>query len=757
MNPKPLTHLDPTMAIAAPITRRPSVLAPRPRRRHGGTRRGATALIAMLFLVLFSTLGIAMYSMATLNIQGADNMVDGDKARASAESGLRWVTWRLSSLQNPKTPIGHITPTAAANLFPSIRSAIQTEISTFPSAYNQMTWDAATGKFTSQLIRLTPAPAGDPNSTDNTFQLVIRQHPLKPGDPMDARYMRVTSIGRFGGTAKSLSMDFKIDKKIKYAVVGKVPIQVGRNVLIEGPVAMTTSNKFPPLLMLSDFRHLTTNLRNKVDAFTAFLKVNHKGYDNRIYIHDPVEFALATANGYTDYNGDSYIDEYDLFLYEFDKNGDRAITETEFTDPVTGKLYDGDLFTAINSLGWPLQPTEALRTGLYTDPVTGEIKTDRIINNFDAYAKIRGEVAFTATAEAWNANLASSGKTVRDLLVGPISSTDPTVETAVTFGMDKNKMLNLAPSAFDTSSFRLRTGPENGTTVKTATLIENKVLVTTGASGFDHNGGTTDERTPYGSTAYQATYRRPVFRNYTFRNVRIPKGTNALFDNCTFEGVTFVELTTAITNPSNQVTTNPNDGMTWSKKMKSGTFAAGTALTFATSYGFERGNNLRFNNCIVKGPLVTDVPTAYSHFTNSWEFTGATTFRNNWIDPASGNTTATIIGPQTNIEMGSFTDPSKAPSTLVGVVVAGNIDIRGTTIVDGSIIVTGDGAGNTTQGWFGPSDDKTETATPMPEGGYGSLILRYNPYRSLPDGINMPLEIGPVVNDYNQNTYFEGE
>ncbi len=57
---------------------------------------------------------------------------------------------------------------------------------------------------------------------------------------------------------------------------------------------------------------------------------------------------------------------------------------------------------------------------------------------------------------------------------------------------------------------------------------------------------------------------------------------------------------------------------------------------------------------------------------------------NNQVDQ-----TATIICPNTNIEMGSFTDPTQAPSTLVGVVVSGNIDIRGTSTVDGSIIVTG--------------------------------------------------------------------
>src|SRR5204863_8709055 len=98
---------------------------------------------------------------------------------------------------------------------------------------------------------------------------------------------------------------------------------------------------------------------------------------------------------------------------------------------------------------------------------------------------------------------------------------------------------------------------------------------------------------------------------------------------------------------------------------------------------------------------------------NTMQFTGSTMFDN------QADQSATIVAPQTNIEMGSFTDPSHAPSTLTGVVVAGNLDIRGTCIVDGSIIITGDGAGNTTNGWFGPRDDQTDVTTPMPEGGYG--------------------------------------
>ena len=99
--------------------------------------------------------------------------------------------------------------------------------------------------------------------------------------------------------------------------------------------------------------------------------------------------------------------------------------------------------------------------------------------------------------------------------------------------------------------------------------------------------------------------------------------------------------------------------------------------------------------------------------------------------------------------MGSFTDPAPAPSTLVGVVVAGNIDIRGTSVVDGSIIVTGDGAGNTTLGYFGPSDGDTDPDA-MPEGGYGRLNIRYNPYRALPDGINIAVDLLPQVFSYQE-------
>lgn len=164
---------------------------------------------------------------------------------------------------------------------------------------------------------------------------------------------------------------------------------------------------------------------------------------------------------------------------------------------------------------------------------------------------------------------------------------------------------------------------------------------------------------------------------------------------------------------------------------------------FRNSYGFTDGNNIRFNDCTFRGPLAGGYATAYTHFTNSWEFTGTTMF-DNQLDKA-----ATIVSPQVNIEMGSFTNPALAPSTLKGVVVAGNIDIRGTSVIDGSLIVTGDGAGNaSTLGYLGSSDSDTNPST-CPKADMDGCPFVTTRSR-LPDGINVSVDISPQVESYSE-------
>lgn len=690
----------------------------------------------MFFLTLATTLGLAMYAASTTTTASATNLVEAERARTAAESGLRWAAWRFTRMTRPKTTVGNITASVATTLWPTIRTSISNDYAAMLTpAERTLTWSG--GKYKSASIAIGNTGGG---ATDARFVVEMQQHPLYTGDPLDARYIRVTSTGTYKSATRSMSLDFKIDKKVKYAIVGKVPIQLGRSTLVEGPIAMATPDKYPPVYMLSDFRHLNSQLATKIDNFSAFLKLRHKGYDNRVSVNNPDEYNYAVSAGYSDTNGDSYIDEYDLFLKHYDANNDKKISSTEFTNPVTGQKYDADLFTAIDNLGGPLYTGDPLRDGYQ----------DGIIDNRDGYTKVRGQIALATTANAWESNLGSQD--IQDMIKGPISPTD-TTELPVKFAATSTEMIDLNPANFEQCAlgFKARSGTNAGTPSKTSTVIQNTVL-----AASDANGGSVTEKTPFGSTVHQATYKRPKFQNITFKNVQIPKGLNALFDNCKFEGVTWVEGERDITTSGGSVTTNKDEGMNWAQRKSNSSYAnfdkdkalisSGTPNSSQTrTEGSTKGNNLRFNNCTFEGPISGNYATAYTHFANSWEFTGSTLFNN------KADQTATIVSPQVNIEMGSFTDPSAAPSTLIGVVVAGNLDIRGSGIVDGSIIITGDGAGNTTQGWFGPSDASTDPSSPMPEGGWGRLNIRYNQYRALPDGINIAIDILPEIDTYLEN------
>ncbi|HEV8605962.1 MAG TPA: pilus assembly PilX N-terminal domain-containing protein [Tepidisphaeraceae bacterium] len=676
-------------------------------------RRGAVAALAMIYLMLFGTLAVAMYSMSTLNSQTAANYSDFDKARGAAESGLHWIEYRFTRMARPKTLIGNITPTVANNLWPSIRTSITTDLNTLFVASERPTQFTNNHLLTSWI------------ATDNTparFQIDITQ------DPTDTRKLIISSTGRYHGALRTITMKFHIEKKIKYAIAGKVPIQIGRNTLVEGPIAMVAPNRMPPLIMLSDFRHLTSSLKGKIDSFNDFCEKNHAGYDNRINTENTTEYKKALAAGFTDYNRDGAVDEYDLFVREFDRNGDIAVDQSEFTNPSTGKLYDPELFSAIDSLSAPKFAGD-LRIGYQNG----------IIDNEDGYAKVRGQINISKTAKDWQSQT-SSGTTIHDQMLGPTAPETSNSATPVQLGVDPGSLVDLNPANFQgvSDNFRSRSGAGGGAPVNTVSLKANVTLDATMA-----NGGAVVEQTPYGSVSYEATYKRPVFSNMTLRNCIIPKGLNARFDNCKFEGVTFVDITQNITR-GGVTTKNAGEGLAWSERMRTGSFNHSTALTAANSYGFTDGNNLHFNNCTFNGPLAGADPSAYTYFTNKWEFTGATMF-DNQVDQ-----TATIVSPQTSIEMGSFTAPGSAPSTLTGVVVVGNLDIRGTSRVDGSIIVTGDGAINTTLGYFGNSDGSTDT-TSIPKGGLGKLNIMYNPNRPLPDGINMAIDLTA-----DPSTYVEG-
>ena len=424
-------------------------------------------MMAMLFLSMASILALGMYAASTTATASARNMMEGERARGAAESGLRWISWRFTKINRPRTTAGNITPGVAAALWPQIKIAVTADLNTMLQPHERgVVADAGEPMaVVSKPIAVDVSSAAVPGAR---FVVRVRPHPLFPGDPLDARYLRVTSTGTYRGATRTISMDFTLDKKIKYAMVGKVPIQLGRNVMVEGPIGMTVPGKYPPIYALSDFRHLDPGLTSKIDAFNNFLKAMHNGYDNRVAVHDGEEFPLATERGFADTNGDNYIDEYDLFLAHFDRDKDKAISAGEFTNPATGMMYDAELFATMDALSPPLSTTEVAREGY----------RDGTIDNRDAYAKVRGQISLAAGQTDWSNNIRSQNKLIQDQLAGPIAPADST-ELPIRFGVPPSEILDLSPAMFDTAPFRARTGPEAGTTRTSpgsSIAIENKVL-----------------------------------------------------------------------------------------------------------------------------------------------------------------------------------------------------------------------------------------------------------------------------------------
>ena len=812
--------------------------------RQRTARRGVTALMAMLFLMLITTLSLAMFHIAANNVQTSANYADLARAQAAAESGMRWTAHRFATMARPSDMAGTITPQIAYDLWNrsgGLRDKLRDDllqVRDLKNAAPSMVAIADTVAITS------PVPTDLPGAT---FTVVIRQLNVNdttltrasynindPATPIPAnqRFIRVTATGTYRKAVRSVSMDFEIEKRAKFAVIGKVPIQIGRNTIVEGPIGMTTATKFPPVLILSDFMHFHDGLKTKITNFNTYLRgssivnsqtiKNHNGFDNRISTNNVPEYQAAARAGYKDVNGDNYIDEYDLFVDTFDTNKDGKIDKGEFTNS-SGKLYDAGLFQTIDNLSPPLVNEDKNGNGfLDSDEDTlitnGKLDVEKPRPGFDnqqidfanglndGYQKIAGPILLATTANAWQSTL-SSPASVGDYFQGPIAPPE-TGQTPIKFGAGPQELIDLNPQNFEQAAenFRKKTGTNGGQSSKVLGRIENVDLAAADAATYSPPyviagapaGNTTlkagdpipntpykvgqavsktafdqtvaalkatpkppplptsttaplqiSDKAPFESTSWQATYQRPVFYGVHFRNVKIPKGINALFEDCTFEGVTFVEVERDVKNSAGNTSTSPSDGSYFAQKMQPGfTFNKDVALTAKTSQGFVNGNNLRFNNCIFEGPIGSNYATAYTHFANSWEFTGSTLF-NNKVDQ-----TATIVAPQTNIEMGSYTDPNKAPSTLVGVVVAGNLDIRGTSIVDGSILVTGDGAGNTTLGYFGASDGDTSTAVDLTKNGgsWGRLHIRYNPYRVMPDGINIAVVLTEHTDTYREGT-----
>jgi hypothetical protein len=180
---------------------------------------------------------------------------------------------------------------------------------------------------------------------------------------------------------------------------------------------------------------------------------------------------------------------------------------------------------------------------------------------------------------------------------------------------------------------------------------------------------------------------RGVYEDYdgekkpVMRNLFIPAGTHAHFRNCVFEGVTYVA-----TDESRDLDDRAA-GQTYDKYC-----ADLTPLSLDHVYpgdvGPGAGNNIVFENCTFKGPVVSGVPKDLRWDMNAAYFIGKTVFDSRAIRQQMPG--ATLIMPNFNISIGNVSRPASDPdSKITGLLVGGIVDIRGDTVIEGTVLAMG--------------------------------------------------------------------
>jgi hypothetical protein len=254
------------------------------------------------------------------------------------------------------------------------------------------------------------------------------------------------------------------------------------------------------------------------------------------------------------------------------------------------------------------------------------------------------------------------------------------------------------------------------------------------------------EKMPFNSPSFTDWYYRPVYENMVFKDVQIPEGTNGLFRNCQFIGVTWVH-----SRPDNS---HINWTVYGKLKLDSGTGRpksdparyAYTGTSFPTmlsstdrpvlmattpidkadipanqipyTLGYSNlpdpliinglrcidtkkySNNLRFHDSLFVGSIVSDAPQEYTHARNKMQFTGSTRFTQEHPDypgdpahnPDPGDleeiAKSSMMLPNYSVDLGAFNSPQSQDIRLKGAVVAGVLDVRGNADIDGVLLLT---------------------------------------------------------------------
>jgi len=639
-------------------------------------------------------------------------------------------------------------------------------------------------------LRVKPIPLTPTGWNGPYYRLKYELLPDRPE-------VRVTSRGVDGDVTHTVQADFRIEKKIEYALISPSRITIGKNVRVEGVLGTRygivegelENADGDPLVMRSDFYWLDAGLDADLDIFFTQLAAHDADGDGRLRVYHPGESqGIAAAPGVLiDRDQNGYVDGFDLFLGHFDTDGDGWVVYDQLLANDAGHGLPPLEFDDIdNQMARLIDEARPDRDGdgLVTGSDTALGYRDGILDVKDQYAKVRGCLVFAVSRNAWEF---AHGESYQTVVHGPIVPAPG--RTPVIFEAGDRQLRELTTDMFQTAGTWFEAQVPTGSADFDAQVSAGEA----GGGTFTPPGPATWEPIPYGAPGAYDYYQRPIYEDMRFENVRIPMGTNGLFKNCTFVGVTFIETTTdcyhenwnyagAIEkvedphNPGNYIYEPKYPGVT-------AEFGDGTPVPDTKPFS----NNIRFEGCTFVGSVAGDTPGEFTHWRNHVQFTGETRFYVDADDPDLANeeplvrdaivaeitamdeTTrgelrkSPILLPGWWAAVGSFAneqaaDPEDTPKTkLKGTIVAGILEVRGTVDVRGTVLITfrpvadagplfyggHTSAFKTAIGYFASDEDVIPGDPEFP--GFGEIILRDDPEARLPDGIPWAIRVQRFV------------
>ncbi len=774
---------------------------------HVPLRYGWATVPALLAMGVISSITAAIASVAWTNLRSARAVMGITTAQSAAETGLSFGAARLQS-ESARYVIdrGVIDEGLAERLWLGTWTSDDGQIAVLdPDGYviaspsgNGMVhaiFDAH-DQADEHAIELEASDASLPALSNNSSRLDVKPIPLGPETDaavfrlayefvLGTTRVRVQSTGIAGGVERTISMEYDIDKRIDYAIVAMSRIMIGSNVLVAGPIGTRygitagelEGDHADPIVMRSDFVDLGVGgLDVQLADLQAAIASSDVDGDNRLRPGHPTE-GPAVAGSFTDYDGDQYITEMDLFLSHFDANGDASV------------VYDAAQAAEAGHGGLSQEFVEDMQLALLIDHARPDRNGDGLIDDTDRqlgwddgmldladrYAKVDGSLALAVGVADWESQLGASWQSI---VSGPL---DPEFgEAASRFGVPETELAELTTDMFAGAQSWFESEASGGMPFgdESTGQVASGIL---GGGTFTPAGGGGWEDMPWQSSGAYDWFERPIYRDMAFNNVSIPAGTNAVFENCTFVGVTWIETEESVSDPNwNFAGSRNSDGTLQYPGLVAETGGVEVSDTRSMS------NNLRFHDCTFLGSIAGDVPDQYTHWRNKVQVTGQSRF---FIDPEDvdlaqqedGAALAVVLSemdpavreqlsrsslllPGWSVDVGAFTNDEAIGVKLNGTIVAGLLDLRGVVDVHGTILATFrpvEGEGplfyggdtddfNTTIGYFGPEDGdgEGENSSGQSFEGFGRISLRANPDAALPDGVPWPVSVVATAGSY---------